>query len=94
MTELNAYQRKALAILDRQPWENRAQLYVGEKTISSLLELGYIEPLPPVPTGTERFKITQTGRAAVRTPRASKEQPKRRLSTLKPRLATMPARLK
>jgi len=94
MSELNAYQRKALAILDRQQWENRAQLYVGEKTISSLIELGYIEPMPPVPTGTERFKITEAGRAAIRAPRVSKEQPKRRLTTLKPRLATMPPRLK
>jgi hypothetical protein len=61
MVDLTSNERKVLKILDREQWENSALLYVGEKTIASLLGQGFIEHMPPLPSGTVRFKITDAG---------------------------------
>ncbi|MGR9500080.1 hypothetical protein ACU8OJ_25280 (plasmid) [Rhizobium leguminosarum] len=94
MAELTSNERKALCKLDIETWENKAQLYVGDKTISHLLELVYIERMRALPSGTERFKITREGRTAIHEPVLAKPKKKPGLKTLAPRLTTLPPRLK
>ncbi len=55
---------KALRALAFEQWEYDAQLYVGPKTIASLLEKGWIERLPEWPDH-KRCRITQAGRDAL-----------------------------
>ncbi|MDI3307689.1 MAG: hypothetical protein QJR07_11370 [Acetobacteraceae bacterium] len=88
----NTLERKALKKLAGSPWEYPAQLYVGRTTIASLFEKGWIEEMPPVPSGQRRVRITTAGEAALKTLASEPVKKKRTLSMLKPRIAALDMR--
>jgi hypothetical protein len=88
MTPPDACERKALRNLEHVEWENAAQLYVEIGTKNKAPSEGWIEQLSDSLTGVERFRITDEGRAALRTPQAARPRhPK--LKTLPPLLKTL-----
>jgi hypothetical protein len=68
MTAPNARERKALAALQFEEWEHKAQLYVGEKTLADLTEKGWIAPFQGHNPNGDRFSITDLGRDALALP--------------------------
>ncbi|MFT8243256.1 hypothetical protein [Roseomonas sp. BN140053] len=79
----NGRERDVLRRLSGEEWEHLAQLYAGEKTISTLLERQWVEELPLLLSGTRRLRITPAGKVALTMP--APEKPKRaKLPMLKP----------
>jgi len=91
MTPPDAYERKALRNLEHVEWENAAQLYVGIGTRTKLLRKGWIEQLPDSLTRVERFRITDEGRTALRTPQPAR--PRNPKLTMAPLLKTLDTRI-
>ncbi len=89
-TAPNWRERKALRALIGEQWEYKAQLYVGEKTIASLVEKQWIELHPESSSRTEKYRITELGKQAYDMPADKNAKPKHRLSMLKPQISELP----
>lgn len=89
MTEPNAFERKALqAAWLGGDWEDRAKLG-GEKTFSSLIDKGWIEPYSGHNPQGDRYSITDKGMQAMRMPKTPKPNQGPKLRTLPPRIGPL-----
>ncbi len=73
-------------------WEYREKLG-GEKTFESILAKGWIEPYSGHNPNSDRFSLTDEGRAAIQRTKPKKPNKEPRLKTLEPRIKPLKSRL-